>query len=103
MRTIILAMLLATIAACQVEQYEPINIAVYPSVKRCMIKETVMECEKLPGYLRDLLKAGADREITVSYAGSETVEKGDTSVDQIADLIKASGYKNVRAIRYDMK
>jgi hypothetical protein len=43
------------------------------------------------------------RDITVSYAGTETVEKGDTSIEQIADVIKATGFKNVRAVRYEMK
>jgi len=94
---------LATLAACDTSQYEPINIAVYPSVKRCAIKETPLDCQKLAAYLRDTLKARAGRDITVSYAGTETVEKGDTSVDQIADLLKAAGYTNVRAVRYEMK
>jgi hypothetical protein len=100
----LLAILLTlALAACNVEQYEPINIAVYPSTKRCAIKDVPMACETLGPYLRDTLKASVSRDITVSYAGTETVEKGDTSIEQIADVIKATGYKNVRAVRYEMK
>jgi hypothetical protein len=103
MRTLIVCAGVGLLAACNAEQYEPINIAVYPSVKVCAIEEQPLDCAKTAVYLRDTLKASAGREITVSYAGTETVEKGDTSVEQIAELIKAAGYKNVRAVRYEMK
>jgi hypothetical protein len=93
----------AVLSGCNVDQYEPINVAVYPSLKVCSIKETPVDCAKVGPYIRDVMKAPANRDVTVSYAGSETVEKGDTSVDQIGDLIKATGYKNVRVVRYDMK
>jgi hypothetical protein len=98
-------LLLAAVAlsACDTEKHQPVNIAVHPSIKVCSIDETPMACEKLGAYLRDTMKVAANREITVSYAGTESVEKGDTSVEQIAELIKATGYKNVRAVRYDMK
>ncbi len=101
--TSIIALAVTLLSACNLEQHEAINIAVYPSMKICMIKDTPLDCAKLGVYLRDTLKAKAGRDITVSYAGTETVEKGDTSIEQIAALIKASGYTNVRAIRYEMK
>jgi hypothetical protein len=91
------------LGGCNVEQYEPINVAVYPSMKICSIKETPVDCAKVGPYIRDVLKAAANRDVTVSYAGTETVEKGDTSVEQIGERIKATGYKNVRVIRYEMK
>ena len=104
MRTLFIALAsLAILTACDVSKFEPINIAVHPSLKICTIKETPMPCEKLGDYLRDTMKAPATREVTVSYAGTESVAKDDTSVEQIADLLKNVGYKNVRAIRYDMK
>jgi len=93
----------ALLSACNAEQYETINIAVHPSIKVCSIKETPMACEKLGVYLRDTMKVGVNRDITVSYAGTETVAKGDTSVEQIAELVKSTGYKQVRAVRYEMK
>ncbi len=91
------------LTACDAEQFRPINIAVYPSHKMCAIKDTPIACEKLTVYLHDVLKASKTREITVSYAGTETVEKGDTSIEQIAELIRTAGYTNVRAVRFDMK
>ena len=93
----------ATLAACNAEQYEPIFVAVYPSTKACTIKDVPVHCDTIGQYLRDKLKVGASREIVVSFAGSETIAKDDTSIDQIAELIKKSGYKNARAARYDMK
>lgn len=93
----------SVVAGCNVEQYEPINVAVYPSLKVCTIKEAPVDCAKVGPYIRDVLKAPANRDVTVSYAGTETVEKGDTSIDQIGALIKSTGYKNVRIIRYEMK
>ena len=93
----------AALCACDLEKSQSVNIAVHPSIKVCSIDETPMACEKLGVYLRDTMKVAASRDITVSYAGTETVQKGDTSVEQIAALIKATGYKNVRAVRYEMK
>lgn len=97
------ALFSTVLTGCNVEQYEPINVAVYPSLKICSIKETPVDCAKVGPYIRDVMKAAANRDVTVSYAGSETVEKGDTSIEQIGDLIKATGYKNVRVVRYEMK
>ncbi|HYM35179.1 MAG TPA: hypothetical protein VET48_07245 [Steroidobacteraceae bacterium] len=68
-----------------------------------MIKDKALDCGKVGAYLRDVLKAKANREISVSYAGTESAPKGDTSLEQIVDLIKATGYTNARAVRYDMK
>jgi hypothetical protein len=103
MRAIFSVLIIVTLAGCNAEQYQSLNIAVYPSVKRCMIAEKLMQCEQLPAYLRDTLKIAANRDITISYAGTETVEKGDTSIEQIGELIKAAGYQKVRAVRYEMK
>ena len=92
----------AALSACNTERYEPINIAVYPSTMSCAIKDQGLDCTKLPEYLRDTLKATVNREITVSYAGSETVAREDKSVERIADLIRKIGYTNVRVIRFDL-
>ena len=103
MRSIFIASFAVLLAACNVEQYEPIAVAVYPSTKTCTIKDKPLDCGKMADYVRDTLKAKADREISVSYAGSEAVPKDDTSLEQIAALIKTAGYVNVRVIRFDMK
>jgi hypothetical protein len=104
MRTLVIAALTGwLLAACNTEQYETIYVAVYPSTKSCAIKDKPLDCGKIGEYLRDALKATANREIAISYVGTETAPQGDTSLEQIADLIKKVGYRNVRVVRYDMK
>ena len=95
-------MLPVLMTACNVERYEPINVAVYPSTQSCAIKEQSMDCKQLANYLRDTLKAANDRDITVSFAGSENVSKDDKSIDRVAELIREAGYTNVKAYRFDL-
>ena len=89
-------------SACNTEQYQPINIAVYPSTMSCAIKEQPLDCTKLPEYLRDTLKAAPNREITVSYAGTEMPKPEDKSVDRIGELIRKAGYTDVKVVRFDL-
>src|SRR5689334_808368 len=103
MRPVAILVFFAVFAACNTEKDESINIAVYPSTKACTIKDKPIDCGTLGAYIRDEMKATAGRLITVSYAGTATASKDDTSLEQIAALIKETGYSNVRVIRYDMK
>jgi hypothetical protein len=88
--------------ACNTEQYQPINIAVYPSTRSCTIKDYVLDCSTLPEYLVNTVKAHAGREITVSYAGTEKPSPEDKSLERIAELIQKAGFKDVKVIRFDM-
>jgi hypothetical protein len=90
------------LAACNTEQYEPIHIAVYVSTKSCAIKEVPLACEQLPQYLKETLKVKPDREITVSVAGTEDVSKEDKTIDRIAELIRAAGFTDVKAVRFQI-
>jgi hypothetical protein len=92
----------AAVAACNTEQYQPINIAVYPSTMSCAIKEQSLDCTKLPEYLVETVKATANREITVSYAGTEKPTANDKSIERIAELIRKAGYTDVKVIRFDL-
>jgi hypothetical protein len=102
---IVTAAALAT-TACGVNQEVPLSVVVYPSVKRCTVvqhdKEQEVECAQLGVYLRDTLKINAGRQINVSFSGSDTVPKEDSSIDRVAELIRASGFKDVRAYRFGL-
>jgi biopolymer transport protein ExbD len=90
------------LAACNTEQYEPIYVAVYVSTKSCAIKEVPLDCQQLPQYLKETLKAKPDRVITVSLAGTEEVKKEDETVDRVAELIRSAGFTDVRAVRFGL-
>ena len=92
----------AVFAGCNAEQYEPINVAVYPSTMSCAIEDKPLDCTQLGIYIRDTLKAAPDREITVSFAGTEKTSPDDKSVDRIAEVIRKAGFTNVRVIRFDL-
>jgi len=91
-------------AACGVNQEVPLLVVVYPAVKRCTVvqqeKEQEVECTQLGVYLRDTLKINVARQINVSFSGSDSVSKEDASIDRVAELIRASGFKDVRAYRF---
>jgi hypothetical protein len=103
MRTLSIALCFLTLAACNAERFEPVHIAVYPSTMSCAIKDTPLDCSQLPDYLANTLKVTANREITVSFAGTEEVPKEDKSIDRIAELIRKAGYKNVNVYRFGLK
>ena len=100
------ALIVMTCAACNVNQELPLNVVVYPKVKRCTVvqqeKEQEIECTQLGTYLRDTLKINAARQINVSFSGTDNVPKEDQSIDRVAELIRASGFKDVRAFRFQM-
>jgi len=95
-----------SIASCGVNQEAPLSVVVYPNVKRCTVvqheKEQEVECMQLGVYLRDTLKINAARQINVSFSGSDTVPKEDPSIDRVAELIRQSGFKDVRAYRFGL-
>ena len=101
-RSYLIASFILTAAGCNTEQYEPINIAVYPSTMSCAVKDVPLDCTQLGAYLRDTLKVTVNREITVSFAGSEVVKPEDKSVERIADVIRKAGYTNVRVVRFGL-
>jgi 5-deoxy-D-glucuronate isomerase len=90
------------LSACNTEQYEPIHIAVYVSTKSCSIKEVPLDCQQLPQYLKETLKVKPDREITVSVTGTEDVSKEDQTIDRIAEYIRANGFTDVKAVRFQL-
>jgi hypothetical protein len=94
------------VTACGINQEMPISVVVYPAVKRCTVvqqeKEQEVECMQLGVYLRDTVKVNAERQINVSFSGSDSVPKEDPSIDRVAELIRASGFKDVRAYRFGL-
>ncbi len=97
-----LAFVMMTLAACNLEHDTPVSVVVYPTIKRCAIKEQPVDCGQLGIYLRDTLKIDANRRVDVSVAGTDPISKDDKSIDRIADLIRAAGYKDVRALRFGL-
>lgn len=94
------------ITACGVNQELPVAVVVYPTAKRCTVvqqeKEQAVECMQLGVYLRDTLKINVARQINVSFSGSDSVAKEDPSIDRVAELIRTSGFKDVRAYRFGL-
>lgn len=102
MLALVIAMIVMSLAACNAEQEAAITVVVYPTVKRCAIKEQPVECAQLGAYLHDTLKIDVNRRVYVSVAGTDPISKEDTSIDRIAALIRVSGYKDVRALRFGL-
>jgi hypothetical protein len=102
MRNYLLITCALWLSACNTEQYEPIYVAVYVGTKSCAIKDVPLDCKQLPEYLRDTLKVKPDREITVSTTGTEEVSKEDQTIDRIAEYIRANGFSNVKAVRFQL-
>ncbi len=94
------------ITGCNLEQEKPITVVVYPVAKRCAIsqqdKEQDVDCTQLGTYLRETLKISASRQINVSLSGSDPTPKDDKTIDRIAEQIRATGYKDVRAYRFGL-
>jgi hypothetical protein len=96
------------VTGCGVNQEVPLTVVVYPITKRCTVKPAVqdpeqqVDCMQLGTYLRDILKINATRQINVSLSGSDNVPKEDPSIDRVAELIRAAGFKDVRAYRFGL-
>jgi hypothetical protein len=96
------------VTGCGVNQEVPLTVVVYPIAKRCAVKpatqdpEQRVECMQLGTYLRDTLRINAARQINVSLSGSDNVPKEDPSIDHVAELIRAAGFKDVRAYRFGL-
>ncbi len=82
-------------------KYEPVTVAVYPSTHKCTIDDQPIVCDQIGEYLRDTLKINTSRQIDVSYTGADPGHKGDTMLDQVADNVRAAGFKQVNAARFD--
>lgn len=97
-----LALLLLT--GCDMSKYEPVTVAVYPSTHSCSINDKKLDCEKIGDYLRDTMKVDVSRHIDVSYTGADPPPtKEDRMVDQVANTVRAAGYKDVNAARFDLR
>jgi len=93
-----------TLAACDMSKFEPVTVAVYPSTHSCSINDTKLDCEKVGGYLHDTMKVSPDHHIDVSYTGADPpASKDDPMVDQVANTVRAAGYKDVNAARFDLR
>ena len=103
---LICVLTVALLAACNVNQETPVTVVVYPSQQRCTVKqgeqETPVDCAQLGTHLRDALKISLARQIDVSFSGSEDVSKDDKSIDRIAEVIRAAGFKDVQTWRFGM-
>ena len=95
--------LMTLLTGCDMSRFEPITIAVYPSTHSCSINDTKVDCEKAGDYLRDTMKVALDHHVDVSYTGSDPpASKDDPMVDQVANTVRAAGYKDVNAARFDL-
>jgi hypothetical protein len=96
--------LIVALTGCDMSKFEPVTIAVYPSTHSCSINDTKLDCEKVGDYLRDTIKVSLDHHVDVSYTGSDPPSsKDDPMVDQVANLVRAAGYKDVNAARFDLR
>jgi len=96
------AALIISLVACDMSKFEPITVAVYPSTHKCGILEKQLDCEKVGEYLRETMKVKPDHHIDVSYTGSDQPSKDDPMVDQVANTVRAAGFKDVNAARFDL-
>jgi hypothetical protein len=93
-----------SLAACDMSRFEPVTVAVYPSTHSCSINDTKLDCEKVGDYLRDTMKVSLDHHVDVSYTGADPpASKDDPMVDQVANTVRAAGYKDVNAARFDIR
>jgi len=91
-------------SACDMSRFEPVTVAVYPSTHSCSINDTKLDCEKVGDYLHDTMKVSPDHHIDVSYTGADPpASKDDPMVDQVANTVRAAGYKDVNAARFDLR
>ena len=108
MRSLSVLAVAVFVTACGVNQEPPLTVVVYPIAKRCTVKlsaqeqEQPVDCTQLGTYLRDTLKINAARRINVSLSGSDNTPKEDPSIDRVAQLIRASGFTDVRAYRFGL-
>ncbi len=95
---------LLSLAGCDMSKYEPVTVAVYPSTHSCSIEDKKLDCEQVGSYLHDTMKVDVSRHIDVSYTGSDPpASKDDPMVDQVANIVRAAGYKDVNAARFDLQ
>ena len=106
LRSVIIAAAAFVATACGVNQESPVTVVVYPISQRCAVKiqdkGEEVECIQLGTHLRDTLKIGANRQIDVSLTGADPTSKDDKTIDRVAELIRASGFKDVRVWRFGM-
>jgi hypothetical protein len=106
--SILIALCVTSLVACDVNMNQEMHftVVVYPIDKRCTVKPTEQEvevdCMQLGVYLRDTLKINPARQIDVSLSGSTDVPKEDQSIDKVAELIRAAGFKDVRTWRFGL-
>lgn len=94
---------LCTLVGCNVAEKDEVIVAVYPTTKRCAIREQPVDCAQAGVYLRDTLKIKPEREVVASFTGSDPGSKDDPILDNVAADIRASGFKNVRTARFDLQ
>ena len=95
---------LLSLVGCDMSKYDPVTVAVYPSTHSCSIDDKKLDCEKVGDYLRDTMKVDISRHIDVSYTGADPpATKDDPMVDQVANTVRAAGYKDVNAARFDLQ
>lgn len=96
-----LVLFLCTLTGCKVEEQEAITVAVYPTTQQCAIKEQAVDCAQVGAYLRDALKIKPERQVVISFTGSDSGSKEDPILNDIAAEVRAAGFKDVRTARFD--
>ncbi|HVY22441.1 MAG TPA: hypothetical protein VG962_03735 [Steroidobacteraceae bacterium] len=103
-RHVLIPVIALLLAGCDMSRYEPVTVAVYPSTHSCSINNNKLDCETVGAYLRDTMKVSLKRHIDVSYTGADPpATKDDPMVDQVANTVRAAGYKDVNAARFDLR
>jgi hypothetical protein len=96
MKKVIAAVItLTALTACDTEKYQPITVAVYPNLSRCMIKEHALPCAEAGIHLRDRLTIAPDRQIDVSMFQMDK-SHNPKDIEQVAAFVRAAGFKDVR-------
>jgi len=95
-----MALLLCSLTACKIDEQEAVTVVVYRSTQQCTVKEKPVDCAQVGTYLRDTLKLKPERQIAVSFTGSDPGSKEDPILDTVASIVRAAGFKDVRAIRF---
>jgi hypothetical protein len=96
-----LAALLA-LSGCNTEQYQPITVAVYPNLEKCVIQEHMLPCTEAGTHLRDKLSIKLDRQIDVSMYRMDK-SHNETDVEKVAVVVRAAGFTDVKVWRFSFE
>jgi hypothetical protein len=96
------ALIVITLAGCNTEQYQPITVAVYPNLEKCVIQEHTLPCPEVGAHLRDKLSIKLDRQIDVSMYRMDK-SHNETDVEKVAIIVRAAGFTDVKVWRFSFE